>query len=102
MRPCVCPVASLLDSNPLPLRFPQPEPASDHREEDVRVHGEPGRLPAVGDDVRELPEAAGLQQHRYHEGEAADRRPRGPAVLPPVLSPRARLPPGRRRARPLV
>lgn len=39
-------------------RFPEPQPSADHREEDVRVDGEPRRLPALGHDLRQLPEAA--------------------------------------------
>ncbi len=48
------------------FRIPEFKPSAHHRSEDVRVDGEPGRLPSVGDDVCELPEAAGLLQHRDH------------------------------------
>ena len=44
-------------------RLPESEPAADHREEDLRVHREPGRLPPLRHDLRQLPEAARLLQH---------------------------------------
>lgn len=59
----------------LSFRIPEFKPSSNHRSEDVRVDGEPGRLPSFRHDVRELPEAAGLLQHRDHARETVDRRP---------------------------
>lgn len=41
-------------------RVQEPEPSADHRAQDVRAQREPRRLPALSDDVRQLPEAAGL------------------------------------------
>ncbi len=67
------------------LRIPEFKPSAHHRSEDVRVDGEPGRLPSVGDDVCELPEAAGLLQHRDHAWKTVDCCARGPAVFPSVL-----------------
>lgn len=68
-----------------PFRIPEFEPSPHHRSEDVRVDGEPRRLPPVGDDVCELPETAGLLQHRDHARETVDCCSRGPAVFPSVL-----------------
>ena len=67
------------------LRFPEPKSPSDDREEDIRVDGEPGRLPPLSHDLRQLPEAAWLFQHRDHARETVDCGSRGPAVVPPFL-----------------
>lgn len=67
------------------LRFPEPEPPFDDREEDVRVHRKPGRLPPLRHDLCQLPEAAWLLQHRDHARETVDCSSWGPAVFPPLL-----------------
>lgn len=66
-------------------RFPEFESSPDNRAQDVWVNGEPGRLPAVGDDVCKLPEASWLFQHRDHEGKTVNGGTGGPAVFSPVL-----------------
>lgn len=67
-------------------RFQGAEPAADGGAQVAGVVAGPGRVPAVGDDVRQLPEAARLQQRRRHARQAAPGRVRGPALLPPVVS----------------
>lgn len=67
-------------------RFQGAEPAADGGAQVAGVVAGPGRVPAVGDDVRELPEAAGLQQRGGDARQAAPGRVRGPALLPPVVS----------------
>lgn len=69
----------------LSLRFPEPESPSDDCEEDIRVDGEPGWLPPLSHDLRQLPEAAWLLQHRDHARETVDCGSWGPAVFPPFL-----------------
>lgn len=67
-------------------RLQGPEPAADGGAQVAGVVAGPGRVPAVGDDVRQLPQAAGLQQRRRDARQAAPGRVRGPALLPPVVS----------------
>lgn len=67
------------------LRFPEPEPPFDDREEDVRVHRKPRRLSPLRHDLCQLPEAAWLLQHRDHARETVDCSSWGPAVFPPLL-----------------
>lgn len=67
------------------VRISKPESTVDHCEEDIWVVGESGWLSPLGHDLRQLPEAAWLLQHRDHARETVDCSSRGPAVLPPFL-----------------
>lgn len=62
------------------------EPAADGGAQVAGVVAGPRRLPAVRDDVRQLPEAARLQRRRRDARQAAPRRLRGAALVPPVVS----------------
>lgn len=66
------------------------EPAADGGAQVAGVVARPGRVPAVRDDVRQLPQAARLQQRRGDARQAAAGGLRGPALLPPVVSARPR------------
>lgn len=67
-------------------RFQGAEPAADGGAQVAGVVARPGRVPAVRDDVRQLPEAARLQQRGRDARQAAPRRQRGPALLPPLVN----------------
>lgn len=66
-------------------RFQELVAAADDSAKDVRTKSKPGRLFAIGHDVRQLLEAARLQQPRDHATEAGDRRTRGAELVPPIL-----------------
>lgn len=62
------------------------EPTADGGAQVAGVVAGSGRVLAVGDDVRQLPQAAGLQQRGGDARQAAARGLRGPALLPPLVN----------------
>ena len=67
-------------------RSPQPEPAADHCAQGAWTPAVRRQLPAVRDDVRELPETARLLHQGDHGREAATGCDRGTALVPPLLN----------------
>lgn len=70
----------------LSIRLPEFESTSDNCPEDIRIHGESRRLPALCNDLCELSQVAGLFEHRDHAGEAVDGGKGRAAVVPSVLT----------------
>lgn len=62
------------------------EPAADGGAQVAGVVAGPRRVPAVRHDVRQLPEAARLQRRGRDARQAAPRRLRGAALVPPLVN----------------
>lgn len=78
---------SLLDFNVSECcRFQSAEPAADGGAQVPGVVAGPRWVPAVGDDVRQLPQAAGLHQPWGDARQAAPRCLWGPALVPLVVN----------------
>lgn len=67
-------------------RLQSPQPPANGGPQVAGVVAGPGRVPAVRDDVCQLPEAARLQQRRGDARQASPGRFRGTTLLPPLLN----------------
>lgn len=85
MSPTIRPSISLT-SVACARRLQVSEPAANGGSQVAGVVPRPGRVSTVGDDLRQLLEAAGLQRAGSDAREAAPRRLRGATLLPSLVS----------------